>query len=144
MKSTRRVDSRSVPVVGLLLIGGLIMLFNKNFKTFPYLFVAPDDTKRGLAHSLGRCRMAGVRLFVDHVELSPDGNRSLSGWRFFRNLPFIRTRGFSSEQIGFLAINSSRSSPQNTGPLLKDGDQVACENRSICKSRQVAVGLITG
>jgi len=131
--------------VGLGLIAGLILLFQRNINlapTYTLLLKAPNV---GLVIPNATVRMAGVPVgFVDRIELAPDGRSVNLYLEIFRKYAIHTDAQFLIEQVGFLGDQFVAIAPRsNSGRLLKEGDVVeADEPFNLQELARSAVGLI--
>lgn len=134
-------------VVGtIILIAALILVFSKGtaFYTPTYTLKLRAENVSGLK-ARSSVLVSGVPVgSVSSSDLSPDGRGVIIELRILRRYDIHGDARFSIEQIGFLGDQFVAVSPgRNAVPLLKDGDEVKCEEPfNIQEAARTAMGTL--
>ena len=115
---------------GILLLIALLLSFSKGTNWFtPTYELRLKTTRVGGIKDRAGVLLAGVQVGSVHaIELVEGGKRVVLRLRILKRYPIYKDAKFTIEQIGVLGDQFVAIYPQhNAGPLLQDGDEVACE-----------------
>ena len=133
-------------LLGLTLLGILMVQFSKSWTGFkPTYELKLKALNVGGLKPQSSVLMAGIVVGqVLSTDLSPDGKSVLIRVRIFKRYPIRRDAHFLIEQSGFLGDQFVSIDPQkNQGSLLKDGDEVICQEPfNLQEAARSAIGLI--
>ena len=116
--------------LGIVLLIALLLSFSKgtNWFTPSYELRLRTTTVGGIKERAG-VLLAGVRVgSVQAIDLADGGKQVVLKLKILQRFPIYKDAKFTIEQVGVLGDQFVAIYPQaNHGPLLQDGEEVACE-----------------